>query len=80
MIVLAKSVKGAEYMYKASTAHKVSKASAEKIAAALNEKKWQLNDGEIWYMHDVAEFTNAGAYADRQSFVIRAGVLKEVRR
>ena len=79
MIILAKSVKGSEFLYNARTAHKVSKANAEKIRDVLNEYNYKLKDGETWFIHDVSEtYDNAGAFASYQAFTMdKHGVVKE---
>lgn len=75
MKVLAVSVAGHEYLYKASTARKVSERSAEKICAICNEVKWRLNDGECWYIHEVDQYDTAYDYAMMQAFTIRNGIV-----
>ena len=75
MKVIAKSVKGREFLYKADTARKVSNRSAETILKVLNEMKWRLNDNEVWYIHEVDEYDNAYYYAQRQAFTIRNGIV-----
>lgn len=57
MIVLAKAVKGQEFLYNVSSAHEVSKASADFICKVLNETKYNLKDGEVWH-----KFSNIGPY------------------
>ena len=52
MLVLAISTKGHEFFYDARTAHKVSKAAAEKIRDVCNEYKFRLKEGETWFLHD----------------------------
>ena len=47
MLIIAKAKAGAEFMYKAHTARRVSKASAEKILEVVNGMRWNLEDGEI---------------------------------
>jgi hypothetical protein len=42
MTVLAKAVKGKEFLYDARSAHEVSKASADVICETLNESKFLL--------------------------------------
>ena len=76
MIVLAKSVRGAEFMYNPKSAHRVSKASADKIAAALNNAGYQLQDGEIWYRHDIDQYTTAYDYASYQMFKVYKGAIR----
>lgn len=68
MLVLAISAKDHEYLYNARTAHAVSKASAEKIRDALNAAGYMLKPGQVWHIHDVAEWEAAGIYAGGQSF------------
>lgn len=75
MKVLAVSVAGHEYLYKASTARKVSERSAEKICAICNEIKWRLKDGECWFIHDIDQYDTAYDYAMMQAFTIRNGIV-----
>lgn len=75
MLVIAKSVKGREFFYKADSARKVSARSAEKILAIVNEMRWHLEDNEVWYIHEVDSYDNAYYYAQRQAFTIRNGVV-----
>lgn len=79
MLVIAKSAEGHEFMYKASTAHKVSKASADMICKALNDIKYKLNPGEVWHVHEVSGYENAAIYAETQAFKRRNGKLIETR-
>ena len=75
MLVIAKSVKGKEFLYKAETARKVSARSANTILSVLNEMRWRLKDNEVWHIHEVDEYDNAYWYAQRQAFTIRKGVV-----
>ena len=77
MIVLAISAKGAEYLYSSRSAHKVSKASAEKIAAVLNEKRHHLKDNQVWHIHEVDGYDNASIYAEDMRFSIRNGIVSD---
>ena len=79
MLVLAISIQGAEYAYNAASAHKVSKASAEKIAAALNKAGYKLKPGQVWYPHTVYYLDNAYAYAENQAFTVYKGSIREKR-
>lgn len=81
MIVVAKSVKGAEYMYLPRTAHQVKGMTPEKMAEFLNEQKHDLKSGEVWHVHDVGPYDNAYGYGAIQMFerkrngqVVRKGV------
>lgn len=71
MLVVAKSVKGREYLYNAKTAHKVPIKNAEKICEVLNDCKFCLNDGEIWFVHDVDQFDDAYTYASFKKFIYK---------
>ena len=76
MKVIAKSVKGHEFLYNAKSARKVSERSAEKILKVLNDVRWDLKDNEVWHIHDVDKYDTAFDYAQFQSFKIRKGVVK----
>lgn len=81
MTVLAKSVEGQEFLYSASSAHKVAKAAVGKVCEALNKLKYNLKEGEVWYKHDVDEYDSAFDYAQTQRFVFCSnGSIREVRR
>lgn len=79
MKVLAISAKGKEFLYNASTAHKVSERSGKVIMDALNEAKYKLKDGEVWHIHEVDRYDNAYAFASYQEFSIRKGNIYERR-
>ena len=49
---IAIAPKGKEFFYKESSRIKVSKASAYKIAKALTDAKYKLNDGEVWHTYE----------------------------
>lgn len=80
MYCIAKSVKGAEYMYNASSAHKVSKASAQKIADALNNAKWNIKDNEVWHVHEIDRYDRAYDYAEWQEFRVYKGSIRRYAR
>ena len=77
MLIIAKSVKGAEFLYDATSARKVSKASAEKICKIVNEHKYLLGADEstCWSIHEVYPLDRAYEYAQYQTFTIRNGVV-----
>lgn len=76
MLVVAKSKAGAEFLYDALSAHKVSKASAQKIADVLNDVKYCLKEGETWFVHEVWPMDRAYAYGEIQGFSIYRGVVR----
>lgn len=77
MKVLAISAKGHEYLYKSETAHRVSERSATAIMNRLNEIGHHLKENEVWCIHDVAEWENAGLYAQDMRFTIRNGSISD---
>lgn len=77
MLVLAKSVKDHEFAYSARSAHQVPKASANEIRDALNRERFDLHDGEIWFIHDVGPYDDAYYYAESQAFSKRNGKIYE---
>lgn len=83
MLVLAKSAAGREFLYVGESAHKVAKKDAAKIAAILNDLRYDLKEGQIWYPHTIDEYdTAAWTYASdyRQSFTLtKTGAVKERR-
>lgn len=77
MKIVAIAVKGKEFLYRASSAHRITSGKAENIAELLNEYKYKLKDGEIWYVFDADEYSVSYGYALNQSFSLRSGALKE---
>lgn len=79
MKIVAISVKGHEYLYNASTAHKVAEAKAQKVADALNGINYKLDDKHVWYVHDVDRYDNAFYYAESQRFTYgKNGTIKRI--
>lgn len=78
MLVLAKSLKGRDFYYSPRSAHRVSKRSANTIAGILNEKVNVVDNFE-WTTHEVGYLSEAYAWAENQSFVIRKGIVTERR-
>lgn len=79
MKILAISQKGQEFLYKPSTAHKVSERSGKAIMDALNKSRYKLKENEVWHMHDVSRYDNAYAYATYQEFTVYKGNVRERR-
>jgi len=77
MTILAKAIKGQEFLYSAKSAHKVNKKNAGGIAECLNNCGFMLKDDEVWHVFEVDEYENAYLYAETQSFYIsKNGALK----
>ena len=77
MLIIAKTVKGKEFMYSIKSARKVSKASAEKILAIVNAHKEILgaNENEIFHIYEIDKYSAAYPFAMNQSFTIRNGIV-----
>lgn len=81
MTIVAIARRGAEFLYRANTAHKVPKTSAKTICDALNKVGFMLTgDNDVWHVYtDIPEWSNAGAYASTQAFRRRNNQLQRVR-
>ena len=79
MIILAKSVKGQEFLYSYQSAHRVAKTRADEICKALNNLGYQLNEGEVWHKHEVDSYDSASVFAENQKFRIYRGRLQDLR-
>ena len=55
---IAASVKGQEFLFDKRRMIAVPKSSAQKIADVLNNLKYKLKDGEVWFVHDNDWFFN----------------------
>lgn len=78
MYILAQTQKGKEFLYSPSTAHKVSKNSAEKIKDTLNQLKYKIkSDSQVWHIYEVDRYDAAYDYAMFQRFTIRNNTIKE---
>lgn len=78
MLVIAKSVVGREFFYDASSAHAVSKRSANTIKDVLNERGWNLKPNEVWHIHEVDKYDRAYDFAQTQRFAIYKGIVKRI--
>lgn len=68
MLIAAKAAAGAEFMYNARSAHKVSKASGQRIVDALNRIGFDLKPGEVWHLYEVDQYSPAYYTAESQEF------------
>ena len=68
MEIVAKAIKGAEYMYTPRSAHQVRGISAKKMCKFLNDQVFDLNQDEVWHVFDVGPYDNAYAYGSIQWF------------
>lgn len=80
MVVLAKAIKGKEFLYDASSSHEVSKASADVICKALNDAKYQLKENEVWHKFtDFCQYSTGWEYATTQKFSRYKNRIRETR-
>lgn len=77
--MIARAVKGKEYMYSRSSAHAVSAAGAGPICAALNAAGWGLGPGEVWHVYDLGWYEREATAAGLQAFTRRGGRIQEKR-
>lgn len=81
MKVVARAVKGKEFLYSASSAHRVAENKAQKIADALNRAEWGITPEQVWFVYDVGMYDNAYAYGEMQGFQMRKdGTIRKVGR
>ena len=71
MTVVARSVKGKEFLYSASSAHRVAPKEAQIIADALNRAEYGITPDQVWFVHDVGPCDNAYGYGSLQGFQMR---------
>lgn len=78
MFILAMTIPGKEFIYKANTAHQVSKASAETICNVCNENKYMYSryPGYKWHVYEIDKYAMAADYASYQKFTIYKGLVK----
>ena len=50
--VIAKAIKGQEYLYNRNTVLLVPAASAQLICDSLNTAQYRLKDGEVWHLFE----------------------------
>lgn len=77
MKIAAKTREGTEFLYSASSAHRISERSAARIVEALNENRYQLRPGEKWHVYNVDQYDGAYQIAQYQQFSIHNGYLYE---
>ena len=54
--VIAKSIKGHEYLYSQKDCYSVSAAKAKLVCDTLNRLAWNLRDNETWFVHEIDDF------------------------
>ena len=77
MKIVALAKKGAEFMYRATTAHQVPARRAQEIADDLNIVEYQTTPGLVWHVFDVDQYDAAFDFAAEKSFLYRNGKLIE---
>ena len=77
MTILARTVKGKEFIYSIASAHKVPKVSAQKICDALNKAQYGITPEQAWFKYEIDQYDSAYDYAKTQSFRIYKGKIYE---
>lgn len=67
--VIAKSIKGKEYLYSRKECYSVSAKKAKLICDTLNRLQWQLKDGETWFIHEIDDIEYKYCNAVFQQFI-----------
>ena len=81
MTVVARAIKGREFIYSAASAHRVSEKKAQTIADALNRAQYGITPEQVWFVYDVGPYDNAYAYGEMQGFQQRKdGTIRKVGR
>ena len=81
MTVVARAVKGKEFLYSAASAHRVTPKKAQMIADALNNVQYGITPEQVWFVYDVGMYDNAHAYGEMQGFQMRKdGTIRKVGR
>lgn len=76
---LVKALDGKEFIYQPSSAHGVSKASAQAICDALNKIRHDLKAGQVWRVMTFDQYDSAYEIAACYKFVVRNGNICERR-
>lgn len=81
MTVVARAIKGQEFLYSAASAHRVAEKKAQTIADALNRAQYGITPEQTWFVYDVGMYDNAYAYGEMQGFQMRKdGTIRRVGR
>lgn len=77
MYIIAKTIKGREFMYNPKTARRVSARSAKTILEVVNRYAFLLDTerGEIWHIYEIDQYDTAFCFAQSQAFTIRNGIV-----
>lgn len=77
--IIAKTIKGKEFIYSKMDSYRVSKASADKVCEALNGARWNIKGDEVWKVYTVDSYTLDTLNALFERIAVRGGKLKIVR-
>ena len=77
MKIVAKTIKGSEFIYSKRSAYHVNKKHADLIAESLNRCRYGLKENETWHVYEIDRYDDAYAWAEVQSFYFtKNGTLK----
>lgn len=71
--IIAKTIKGSEYVYSRINCFSVSKQSCNLICKALNDVFYNLKDNEQWKIYTVSDFDFSYTHAVFQRLTYRKG-------
>ena len=75
--IIAKAIKGQEFLYNPNTAHGVNPRKAHQIAKMLNDINWHILDCQVWHVLTVDRFDSAYEIANDHKFILGKTGLKE---
>lgn len=70
--LIAKTIKGKEFLHSKTNAFFATEASAQKIADILNKNNYQLKAGELWHVYDFDYMQDS--YVDKRLYLYKGGV------
>lgn len=74
--IIAKTRAGQEFIYSKRNSYSVSKASANRIAEAMNKAQWNIQQGEKWHVYEIGEWEKDYMAAGYQRLSIYKGHIK----
>lgn len=77
MTVIAKAIKGQEFLYNASSAHKVNSSKVDIVLKVLNNAKYDIKENEVWHKYEVDRYDRAYEYGSFQSFICGQSKIRE---
>ena len=70
MTIIARTIKGQEYLYSIGSAHAVTNSKAEQIRDILNAHEYGITPEQTWWIYEISEYDRAYDYAMYQRFTL----------